>query len=536
MASDSAQPTTIAAAKTRTSVKETITSIVIAFALAFVFRGFVVEAFVIPTGSMAPTLNGAHVRARSPLTGYEFAVGPRDYTNPSMQVPLPMQGTTVKPLQLTDPMSAAELRLAGAATRWGDRIFVLKYLAGIYDPARFDVVVFKNPTDPTINFIKRLVGLPGEMVALADGDVFTRTPQQNDASGGNPWALAGWKCRTKPAHAQRAMWQPVFDGSYAPLPSDNSAVFTPPWKPATDTESSRWRLNPTGEYQYAGPGPAALRWDGAPFRVTDEYPYNQSMRPTLLFPVSDVRMSLGLRPSKDGMPISAVLFARKHEFRLDIDGQTVSLRMRSTETPDASWQELGGGGLDAPMPAGVVTNVEFWHVDQTLQCWINDKLITSGVYDWTPADRVKYATRPSFEDIAQRPTSLIDGGIYTRPEMRWEFGGGDFTVYRVRLDRDIHYQANTYPQAPNMPALSTHPSATLTLGSNEYFCCGDNSPSSLDGRLWSDVHPWVETINPTPGVVSRDLMIGKAFFVYFPSPVKRWMVPVPDVGHMRWIW
>ena len=37
-------------------IKETITSIIIAFAMAFVFRGFVIEAFVIPTGSMAPTL------------------------------------------------------------------------------------------------------------------------------------------------------------------------------------------------------------------------------------------------------------------------------------------------------------------------------------------------------------------------------------------------------------------------------------------------------------------------------------------------
>ena len=34
-------------------IKETIESILIAFILAFIFRGFVVEAYVIPTGSMA---------------------------------------------------------------------------------------------------------------------------------------------------------------------------------------------------------------------------------------------------------------------------------------------------------------------------------------------------------------------------------------------------------------------------------------------------------------------------------------------------
>src|SRR5438128_7735294 len=56
------------------SVKETIESILVAFILAFVFRAFVVEAFVIPSGSMAPTLLGAHMRYRCEECGYEFDV------------------------------------------------------------------------------------------------------------------------------------------------------------------------------------------------------------------------------------------------------------------------------------------------------------------------------------------------------------------------------------------------------------------------------------------------------------------------------
>ena len=54
------------------SVKETLESILVAFILAFVFRAFVVEAFVIPTGSMAPTLLGAHMRFRCDDCGYRF--------------------------------------------------------------------------------------------------------------------------------------------------------------------------------------------------------------------------------------------------------------------------------------------------------------------------------------------------------------------------------------------------------------------------------------------------------------------------------
>src|SRR5438128_1383250 len=55
-------------------VKDTVESIIVAFILAFIFRAFVVEAFVIPTGSMAPTLLGAHMRFRCEDCGYEFTV------------------------------------------------------------------------------------------------------------------------------------------------------------------------------------------------------------------------------------------------------------------------------------------------------------------------------------------------------------------------------------------------------------------------------------------------------------------------------
>src|SRR2546426_2088885 len=54
------------------NIKETIESILIAFILAFIFRAFVVEAFVIPTGSMATTLLGAHMRFTCRECGYTF--------------------------------------------------------------------------------------------------------------------------------------------------------------------------------------------------------------------------------------------------------------------------------------------------------------------------------------------------------------------------------------------------------------------------------------------------------------------------------
>src|SRR5262245_16070839 len=55
--------------------RETVESVVIAFILAFLFRTFEAEAFVIPTGSMAPTLMGRHKDVVCPHCGYEYRAG-----------------------------------------------------------------------------------------------------------------------------------------------------------------------------------------------------------------------------------------------------------------------------------------------------------------------------------------------------------------------------------------------------------------------------------------------------------------------------
>jgi signal peptidase I len=66
----------------------------------------------------------------------------------------------------------------------GDFIFVNKFTYGlrlpvlntkilpIGEPKRGDVIVFRLPSDPSVNFIKRLVGLPGDHVVVHDNRVF----------------------------------------------------------------------------------------------------------------------------------------------------------------------------------------------------------------------------------------------------------------------------------------------------------------------------------------------------------------------------
>ncbi len=54
--------------------RDTVEAIVVAFILALVVRGFEAQAFVIPTGSMAPTLMGRHKEIACPQCGFVYAV------------------------------------------------------------------------------------------------------------------------------------------------------------------------------------------------------------------------------------------------------------------------------------------------------------------------------------------------------------------------------------------------------------------------------------------------------------------------------
>lgn len=51
----------------------------------------------------------------------------------------------------------------------GDRIFVDKISYRFHDPERGDIIVFKYPLDRKKDFVKRLVGLPGDKIRIREG-------------------------------------------------------------------------------------------------------------------------------------------------------------------------------------------------------------------------------------------------------------------------------------------------------------------------------------------------------------------------------
>ena len=546
------------------AIKETISSLIVAFIFAFVFRGFVVEAFVIPTGSMAPTLLGKHMRFQSPESGAVWTVNPWDNSTGN---PLPVQGTQ-STITATDPMTRAQIGSELPAdlgrkvtTLSGDRIFVLKYLYSIYDPARFDVVVFKypGPTPSPLNagqqenYIKRLIGLPGEEIALADGDVFTRKAEGTAGSlPRSDWSAADWTIARKPERVQRDLWQTVFDSSYAPLNPDRNMRpwFRSPWRglaPDGSTDSA-WTIDNQTSYTHTSTAPTTLAWDNDARPIDDFYYYNEvgaGNRSQTTYAVSDIRLAMGVKPEQDGLKLAAVLEARGHQFRAEIEGERVLLRMRplTADGTPGEWRTLEDTTTTRTINSGRITNVEFWHVDQSVQLWIEGKRVAHAEYDWSPALRIEHTLdRPADELLRAVRVSnpLADESMYPQPRIRWELEGSPVTLYRVRLERDLYYRPGVYNPGyarDGQPSLGSHPSQPNVLGPDQFFVCGDNSANSLDGRLWDTPDAWVrEQIDPTIGVVPRDLLIGKAFFVYFPSFHKDKKVPVPDVGRMRFIW
>ena len=144
--------------------RETVESIAIAFVLAFLFKTFQAEAYVIPTGSMAPTLYGRHKEVQCDGCGFRFALGASSEVDQS-------SGRLIGRISEAYCSNCGKRNenAAFAPVFNGDRILVNKQIS---EYKRFDVVVFKNPEQPHVNYIKRLVGLPNEAIRVRKGDLW----------------------------------------------------------------------------------------------------------------------------------------------------------------------------------------------------------------------------------------------------------------------------------------------------------------------------------------------------------------------------
>lgn len=212
--------------------RETVESIVVAIILALLFRAFLAEAFVIPTGSMAPALMGAHKDLTCPECGMPYQVGA------SIETSTRIQETTVVGSVCPNCRKVSPLDLANNGdhqTFSGDRILVSKFAYALSDPERWDVIVFKYPGNPKQNYIKRLVGLPNESLQIRYGDVYSK------ALGADEYEIL-----RKPHDKLMAMSHIVHDTGYqaASLVTANYPSNWQPWVVnASSPPSDSWKID-----------------------------------------------------------------------------------------------------------------------------------------------------------------------------------------------------------------------------------------------------------------------------------------------------
>jgi signal peptidase I len=132
----------------------------IGFGIALPLKWYVAEAFVIPTNSMAPNISGIRREGRCPECGGLIVA-----TIDAVADHAPPRGIPQRPIGTCRRCGKdwEEPELFGAQLP-GDKIIVAKW----YEPERWDVIVFRYPGDPSVNYVKRLVGMPGEEIVIGD--------------------------------------------------------------------------------------------------------------------------------------------------------------------------------------------------------------------------------------------------------------------------------------------------------------------------------------------------------------------------------
>lgn len=218
------------------STRETVESVVVAFILAFLFRAFVAEAFVIPTGSMAPTLMGAHKDLYCEHCGEQYQASASQEFDSNTGAPTGYK-TVASTCATCRGLNAYDFRgNKNHATFSGDRILVSKFDYVLSSPSRWDVLVFKFPLGARMNYIKRLIGLPGESLLVSDGDVYTKKDAQN-----------AWVIARKPPHKIQAMKQMVTDTEHQAniLIRQGWPSLWQPWSEAVP--STHWTLEQSAD-------------------------------------------------------------------------------------------------------------------------------------------------------------------------------------------------------------------------------------------------------------------------------------------------
>jgi len=416
---------------------------VLAVCLVVLLRIFLLDTYHVPTGSMAPTLVGHHRAATCPRCGYPVQVGlhERDAGADDTREHWYQRASCPN-------CGATGLALHQAPVATGQRLLVNKTAFTLRAPRRWQIVVFHLFG---FDFIKRILGLPGETVEIKGGDFY----------------VDGVLCRKTLAEF-RTMRIPVFDNNHQPQPM----TWTARWESAPYRPDAHVLV---GTALHLDATKAPDSWHLAAYRhfcldthkclpILDEYGYNGA-EPCRTVPVHDVMLecdieiqdgqgtlALGITDGRDIMVAQLPV----HAGPTNRNAPPCSLHAASSFSLPAL-QELGPAVAESAgvsLLPGKRYHVEWAFVDRRLT------LAMDGALVFAPVDLPPCGERAPLV----RPVLMAVKGVKA-------------TFTNIRLWRDVHYTQDGKHGVGG---------AVVRLGLDQYFVLGDNSPRSEDSRFWPD--------------------------------------------------
>ena len=534
--------------------RDTFEQIVLAFVLALVFRTFEAEAFVIPTGSMAPTLYGRNKEMQCEQCGFEMVVGASsEVTKDGGRL---IDGVRIEG-GICPNCRYPNREVEDARAFNGDRILVNKFPYELGDPDRWDVFVFKYPEKPGTNYIKRLVGLPGETIRINGGDLY-RIEESGEET-----------ILRKAPDKQKVLQIPVYHHDYvcAPLRKagwplrwtavkrDDSNAGEPTWsadqegwqhddesrslsiEAAACADVSRWL-----RYQHVAP--TVTDWksiasggqgDPKPRLIGDFCGYNAvwgrdtsrmhgevewgaaEQVETGAFWTSDLTFTgdVSVDAANDGGELTLELCDGPWWYRCGIDLATGNARLveLATHLSESDEHELGTAQTNVRGTGD--WELSFANVDDRLCLWVDGDLIDFGPGAELSHPLTAVRRRPQWSDlapvgIAAKNATVRIGDLELDRDIYYRSKGGGFDWSGGRLADSMHdpqawYQ--NYEQYRSEISLMDY--MEIEIPENSYLALGDNSPRSSDSRYWTEGRQ----------TVPREHLVGKAFWIYWPHGV-----------------
>lgn len=560
-----------------------LTESLLFLALAVIFiRAWQLEGYLVSTGSMANSLLGYHKRVTCPNCGRMFAVGT------SFDESRPVAGRDVgkAPEKVTCPNCGLPgINLKEVPTTQGDQILIHKEAYLFRDPRRFETAVFRNPSQASQVYVKRVVGLPGETVQIQEGDLFINHER----------VQKNWK-------EQRAVRELVHDAAF----QQQTSSLVPRWKPEQPQTGWSWSEEEQcwGYTNQKSNAPEGDDW------LTYQHWWKQGGRHRTAVLIeqpelTDAEFATQLQQELDQPTSSEETTTQQKENRpppielprrgspVNYDPATSELYLHGVLT-DEWYQKIARlnpepdklqaiqklkllshigpisdfNSYNPPELSMQAHSVRDLAVSCTLKSTSESKFVigiqegereyqleldlpsngiqlrlnsnSSPIFSSElpiPDEKGKYEIEFSIFD-RQLLVLINDEAVfepwqmpYLKPEQPYArqpvrlggFGPG-LKVSNLRIYRDLYYRSD-------IPEPTRHAtSEPFELGENNYFVLGDNSMVSWDSRCWE---------NP---VVERKYLMGRPLIVHLPSrpgvfEVNRTELPlrIPDLGRIRWI-